>query len=228
MSDAEQNYNIHNKKLLAIVSALKHWRVYAENCTDLKIYTDYKNLLQFITTKKLMKWQVWWSEELNQYKFKIIYILEKDNVWADALNRQSNLMNNKTETVITILKQTLNRSLILLQSLNLTMHITDNSLINQIRSAFIENDISREFSKNERELIVKEKQILIFTTLKEEIVQRYYNSSVIRHLKINKIINLIIQNYWFLAMRGKIEKYIKEYLYCQQNKSVRYLKYRQL
>jgi len=50
---AEQNYDIYNKELLAIVVALKHWRVYAEGALALTIFTDHKNLLHFTTTKVL-------------------------------------------------------------------------------------------------------------------------------------------------------------------------------
>ena len=58
MLQAEQNYNIYNKELLAIVAAIGHWRVYVESATNLTIYTDYKNLLTFTTTKDLGRRQV--------------------------------------------------------------------------------------------------------------------------------------------------------------------------
>ena len=58
MTLAEQNYNIYNKKLLAIVAVLKHWKVYAENLKKLIILINYENLLTFITIKKLNRRQV--------------------------------------------------------------------------------------------------------------------------------------------------------------------------
>ena len=70
-SQAEENYDVHDKELLAIVSALQHWRVYAESCSELTIFTDHKNLTHFTTTKQLNRRQVRWSELLGQYKFKI-------------------------------------------------------------------------------------------------------------------------------------------------------------
>ena len=51
LSPAEQNYDIYNKELLAIVAALETWRVYAEGSPGLTIYIDYKNLLHFIIIK---------------------------------------------------------------------------------------------------------------------------------------------------------------------------------
>ena len=58
MTALEQNYDIHDKELLAVVESLKHWRVYAESCSQLDIFTDHKNLLNFIITKALNRRQV--------------------------------------------------------------------------------------------------------------------------------------------------------------------------
>jgi len=55
MTLAEQNYDIYNKELPAIIIALKYWRVYAEGAPALTIFIDYKNLLYFITTKVLRR-----------------------------------------------------------------------------------------------------------------------------------------------------------------------------
>ena len=53
MSQAEQNYDIHDKELLAVVNALEHWRVYAESSSKLTIFMDHKNLTTFTMMKKL-------------------------------------------------------------------------------------------------------------------------------------------------------------------------------
>ena len=58
LSPAEQNYDIYNKELLAIVAALETWRVYAEELPDIIIFTNYKNLLYFTIIKQLNRRQV--------------------------------------------------------------------------------------------------------------------------------------------------------------------------
>ena len=46
MTGSELNYDIHDKELLAIVEALREWRVYLEGTKYLvQIYIDHKNLL---------------------------------------------------------------------------------------------------------------------------------------------------------------------------------------
>ena len=58
-SGPELNYNIHDKKLLAIVDAFEEWRAYLEESIHLTvIYSDHKNLSYFTITKKLTRQQV--------------------------------------------------------------------------------------------------------------------------------------------------------------------------
>ena len=54
MTPVELNYNIYNKELLGIVTALKEWRAFLYSIIELfRVITDYKNLVKFLTTKKL-------------------------------------------------------------------------------------------------------------------------------------------------------------------------------
>ena len=51
---AERNYEIYDKKLLAIVEALRKWRQYLLNTIEpFEIWTDYKNLKYFREPQKL-------------------------------------------------------------------------------------------------------------------------------------------------------------------------------
>ena len=53
MTPLELNYNIYNKELLGIIAALKEWRAFLQEITELFIVkTDYKNLTGFLTTKE--------------------------------------------------------------------------------------------------------------------------------------------------------------------------------
>jgi len=90
MTSAELNYPIHEKELLAIVHALKVWRVYLEG-HHFKIITDHKSLCYFNTQPTLSRRQARWNELLQEYDFEIIYKPGKTNVVADALSRRSDL-----------------------------------------------------------------------------------------------------------------------------------------
>jgi len=71
---AEINYEIHDKELLAIVDAFKHWRRYCEGAThQVQVYSDHQNLEYFTTTKVLNRRQARWAQELAGIDFRIYY-----------------------------------------------------------------------------------------------------------------------------------------------------------
>jgi len=89
LSESEKRYEIHDKELLAIVKALQDWRPYlADTEKPIQIYTDHKNLRNFVTMKQLNWWQVCWAEQLADYEFQIHYKKGNENGEADTLSRQ--------------------------------------------------------------------------------------------------------------------------------------------
>lgn len=92
MQDAEHNYHIHDKELLAVIRALQCWRaeligLQAEE--PFLIITDHEALKYFGTKRPLNARQAGWAELLAQYHFQITYRPGKENAAADALSRKS-------------------------------------------------------------------------------------------------------------------------------------------
>jgi len=89
MDKAKINYEIHNKEMLAVVSAFKEWRRYLEGARfQIIMYTDHKNLEYFATTKVLNQRQARWAPELAGYDFKIVYRPGIQNGKPNALSRR--------------------------------------------------------------------------------------------------------------------------------------------
>jgi hypothetical protein len=87
---AEINYEIHDKELLAIVDAFKHWRRYCEGAVhQVQVFSDHQNLEYFTTTKVLNCRQAHWAQELAGIDFKIYYRPGSQNGKPDALSRRS-------------------------------------------------------------------------------------------------------------------------------------------
>ena len=69
---SELNYDIYNKKLLAIVNSFKIQRIYLEGLKYIiEVYTDHKNLKSFINIKILNQRQIRWLKKLASYNFRI-------------------------------------------------------------------------------------------------------------------------------------------------------------
>ena len=63
MSPAKCNYEIYDKKLLAIIKAFEMWRSELENTENpVQVITDHKNLEYFMSNKLLNRRQARWSK----------------------------------------------------------------------------------------------------------------------------------------------------------------------
>ena len=86
LKDAELNYPVHEKELLAVIRAIKKWK-YDLLGSPFFVYIDHKTLLNFDTQKDLSRRQARWMETLSMYDFKFVYVKGQDNTMADALSR---------------------------------------------------------------------------------------------------------------------------------------------
>jgi len=82
----ERNYEIHDKELLAIIHALKHFRHYIQESPHVTtILSDHTNLKYFTTKQTLTCRQAQWALFLSKYNYMIIPTLGKQNT-ANALS----------------------------------------------------------------------------------------------------------------------------------------------
>ena len=85
----QMNYEIHDKEMLAVVEALKHWRNMLIGLqATFTVYTDHRALEYFTVKRLLNPRQARWSELLADYHFKITYWPGTSNKVADALSRK--------------------------------------------------------------------------------------------------------------------------------------------
>ncbi len=78
LSFAECNYEIYDKKLLAIIRCFEQWRAELQSIkTFINVLTNYKSLEYFMIIKKLNKRQARWVEFLTEFDFKITYQSKK-------------------------------------------------------------------------------------------------------------------------------------------------------
>jgi RNase H-like domain found in reverse transcriptase/Reverse transcriptase (RNA-dependent DNA polymerase)/Integrase zinc binding domain/Chromo (CHRromatin Organisation MOdifier) domain/gag-polyprotein putative aspartyl protease len=92
MNSAERNYDVHDKELLAIVMAVKHWRCYLDGSPHpTKVLTDHKGLQWLNSKAELTGRQARWVELLADVEYEVSYIPGKQNAVADALSRREDL-----------------------------------------------------------------------------------------------------------------------------------------
>jgi len=106
MQPAEQNYEIYDKELLAIVEALTKWRQYLlDTLETFKIWMDHEILKYFQEPHKLNRRQVRWYLKLQDYDFTLWHIPGKMNTKADILSRKDQVNTKEDNKDIQLLKE---------------------------------------------------------------------------------------------------------------------------
>ena len=85
---AEQNYDVEDRELLAVIKALKAWRHWLEGAKHpFLIWTDHCYLEYMRATRRLNPRQARWAMFFTRFVFTLSYRPGSQNVKADALSR---------------------------------------------------------------------------------------------------------------------------------------------
>ncbi|BAE56502.1 unnamed protein product [Aspergillus oryzae RIB40] len=232
---AELNYDIHDKELLAIVSAFKKWRVYLEGAQhQIIVKSDHKNLTYFTTTKELTRRQARWAETLSQYDFRIEHCKGSENGQADALSRRPD-HEIKGKTIETaILKQHEDGSIgynkqtlaaVTVEIKDPTRHLIakankkDEALTQKLEAS---DDL---FTKDEDGIVYYRNLIWVPQKLRNMIIQEHHDNPTRGHFGVEKTSEQIARNYYFPNMAKQVRKYIDKCETCIRDKPARHKPY---
>ena len=222
-SPAEQKYDVHNKELLAIISALQHWRVYMHSCSELEILTDHKNLQHFNTSKALNGRQIRWSQLIQEYDFKITYNPGRDNGRADALSRRVDIAGEKAKIERPIFRTNEDGSLSPYRHLNtiLTIQATNSTpLPDDEFGKSPPKDISGHRIYNGRTYVP--------ASHRQRVIRQHHDDPEFGHPGVTKTMELLQRSYDFPNVRASVRDYIRRCDTCCKTKHPRHATYGQL
>ena len=145
---------------------------------------------------------------MKQYKFKIHYISDKENVRADAFNRKCDYMKSKKKFNHNILK------------------INENDIISANHHQI--NAILRIIKDEKKQFFVSKKRLQILKNKIDEYIKKHHDDSLQKHSEVSKTIQLLRQYYQFSQIKQKVETYIKKCISCQKNKHATHVKYKKI
>ena len=86
LNKTERNYKIHNKEILAVIKKLENWRYLLESAKyKFEIWTNYKNLENFMKAQKLNQRQAHWALYLSRFDFTLKHVSRTKIRKADRL-----------------------------------------------------------------------------------------------------------------------------------------------
>ena len=93
----EQNYQVYDLELLAVIHALKAWRPYLISPPEPTIfYTDHQNITYFRQPQDLTARQMCWHSILQEYPIRFVHISGHKNGAPDLLSRMAHFVPSVT------------------------------------------------------------------------------------------------------------------------------------
>lgn len=238
MIDAELNYDIYDKELLAVVEAFIHWRCYLEGATHtIQVYSDHNSLQHFTTTKQLSRRQARWSERLSAYDFVIHYRPGRLGSSPDALTRRPDVYPKKSYRAAI---NSLNHHILLPpERLCAAAVMNADHEISQIRNAppdqyFATKSaiaLSREPGKfamsPDGGILYRENRIYVpdFGDLRLQVLQSHHDHKLRGHQGIRKTTQMIMRTYFWPGLRREVTNYVRTCQTCLRAKTPRHKPY---
>ncbi|SGZ26524.1 BQ5605_C024g09932 [Microbotryum silenes-dioicae] len=237
MLPAEQNYEIHDKELLAIVECIKIWRHYLEGSQHpFKIYTDHAALQYFQTKRVLTRRQARWSETVNHHKYTIEYRSGSKNNKADTLSRRPDFSEggkaSEQPGQILLRPYTLAASLVKFSPPSdivdlIKFHLSQDPVSNQIVNDLNHDSTLHPYVKLQDNLLLHHDKIYIPNAepLKVKLLAQAHDSLLSGHPGQVKTFELLDRNYTWPGMRQFVNNYVKTCDSCQRNKPTHHRKH---
>ncbi len=242
LSPAECNYEIYDKKLLAIIRAFEHWRPELE-LTELfiKMFTDHQALTPLMKDKELSRRQMRWVQKLVDFNFKIMYRSGKQNIKADALTRRADSVPRSPEnercryqrtTILTSdrmeiadLEEEENDEPIYRLVLEAN-RINENCIL--LREVVLKGEAQYEDTKLrdcrvQNGILYRGDLLWVFFDehLQMKLIREVHDQPSIDHPEILRTVKVIRRYYYWPSMRKTIGRYIRNCYICQRSKAPR-------
>ena len=235
MSSAELNYPVREKELLAIMHALKVWRVYLID-KPFQVETDHKSLEGVLTQHHSTRRIIRWIQDLSEFQPEFRYIPGETNTVADAISRLPQFEEKQTIGLKEILEAVKERHVV--------ASITEASIDERLKLAYktdsIASSLLKAWEKKEEPTTKNSKYyslqdgLIYYKTphddkarryvpdnedLKNDIIYENHDVPTAGHVGRFRTYYKIRQEYHWHHMEKYIARYIQTCEQCQRNKS---------
>ena len=244
MSEAELNYEIYDKELLAIMYAMEQWRHYLLGTPKpFEVLTDHKNLEYFRKPQKLNGRQARWYLRLQEYNYTLRHIPGTTNSKVDILSRlpwyketipeQKDVQLLKDDFFIkklTLLKDEQfsgggTASKIPIKSIT----VTSQQLTKRVSACKSREHVVLKMKEDKPHLFHDRGDVLFYEgrayvppdpKLRQDILHDHHDAPLAGHPGVFRTDELVRRIYWWPSLLTDVKKYVKGCDACQRNKAI--------
>ena len=240
MSDAERNYEIYDKEMLAIIRALQTWRHYLEGLpSKFTIWSDHKNLEYWRTAQNLTRRQARWALYLSRFDFVIVHKPGTSNGKADALSRRPDHQHDDSDDNQGRILLSPERFRILAAKRGHMSLVPEKSLLRRIRECSDRDQVVVDALQKldklgparlqsdlvdwnvEQDLLLYRGKVYVpkDQSLRADLVRLHHDSPLAGHPGQWKTVELVSRNYWWPGMVKFIKDYVDTCDACRRAKT---------
>jgi hypothetical protein len=253
LSQAELNYDVYDKEMLAIVFSLRKCCYFLQGVYHKTIvHSDHQNLTYFMTAVSLNRRQARWAEELQTYNFDLFYCQGSSNQKADTLSRcpaftsreggttaagQPTLLRKEQWMEIEAMKldddgrEEINIRAMAIEQLlpDAQERIKEKALLDEDYMAICKQVSSGgkidEHFEIKGDLLCWKNRLYVPKGLRKGIMNSEHDSKVASHFGRERTMELLTRNFYWPHMEADVRTYCKECDNCQRTKVPRHAKH---
>ena len=237
LNKTEQNYEIHDKEMLAVIHCLEAWRHFLEGSqSKFEVWTDHKNLEYFMSNQKLNCRQARWALYLSRFDFVLKHISGSKIGKADGLSRRPDWevrVEKYNEEQMLVKKEWLEVKRIRMAE----VVIEGVDLLDKVRKYEARDDkvmkaveemkqagvkmLRDEEWHQEDGLMLKEGKVYVpkDKKLRVEVIRLHHNTPVKGHGGQWKTAELVTRNFWWPGVTREVKWYVEGCDAYQHNKN---------
>ena len=235
LNETERNYEIHDKKMLAVIRGLEAWKHLLEGAQNkFEIWTDHKNLEYFIKVQKLNRRQARWALYLSRFDFTLKHVVGSKMRKADGLSRRVDwkVGTDKDNENQVLIKDNWIRNMYEVVVEGPEVEIVEKikkarskdedvvKVVEEMKKAGVKELRGNEW-KIEGDIVLKEGKVYVLKDkeLRMEVIQLDHDVLAARHEGRWKTVELVTRNYWWPGVTRNVGKYVEGCDLCQRMKN---------
>ncbi|KIM61573.1 hypothetical protein SCLCIDRAFT_121590, partial [Scleroderma citrinum Foug A] len=218
---AEQNYQVYDLELLAVIRVLKVWRPYLISPPEPTIfYTDHQNITYFRQLQDLTARQMRWHSILQEYPIRFVHISGHKNGAPDLLSRMAHFVPSVTPQLTLIPDSLVDRERGGAPKTAIPSGKGVLTLSNELATKAREYCTQRKQRKElEEEKVAKnKKRIYIPADLRKDALREYHDARPAGHPGVGAMMKKVLKHLWWPTIHRDIRQYVRGCQTCQASK----------
>jgi hypothetical protein len=227
---AKQNYNTHNKELLAIIRSFEQWCIFLEGTVlPITVFTDHCNLEYWKESCTFNRCHARWHLLLAGFHFQIMYHPGKQSTKPDALSRQADHLDIPPANQSMLPESVFANIALILPEKEVQIRIKKALDQDKSHTEILEYfhhkstappSVKQGFKDYEMEggLLFYQGRILVpdVNELREELLRIFHNSPMAGHPGQQQMLELLSRAYYWPGIRANVYLHVDGCETCQQ------------